>query len=93
MIMVAEINGGLTLLALLLGTLVLAWLYALINCLRRSDFSQRERVAWVMVILFTSYLGLIVYFMCCGRGERLSARRYQKAIDPISGKPTNHAPF
>jgi uncharacterized membrane protein YbhN (UPF0104 family) len=89
MLIIAEINWGLTFLLLLCGGLALLWLYALINCLRRDDFSRRERIAWTIVILFANYFGLIAYFISCNREKRRLAGRYRKALDPITGKPDN----
>ena len=87
MLILAEINWGLPLLIVLFGCLVLVWLYALVDCLRRDDFNKCERIAWAIVILFTSYLGLIVYFAFCNREKRRLTGRYPKALDPITGKP------
>ena len=92
MLILAEINWGLPLVLVLFGCLALVWLSALINCLRRNDFSRRERIAWTIVILFTNYLGLIAYFIFCNREQRRVAGRYHKALDPITGKPDNDAP-
>ena len=93
MSILAEINLASLLLIFLFGCLVLVWLYALISCLRRKDFSQSEKIAWAIVILFTNYLGLIAYFIFTGRSKRSEVGRYAKAIDPVTGKPHNHAPL
>jgi hypothetical protein len=85
--MLAEINWGAPLILMLFFGLVLVWLWALVSCLRRDDFSTRERVAWTLVILFGSYFGLLAYFIFCRRGKRPLTGRYAKALDPVTGKP------
>ena len=85
--MLAEINWGAPLLLTLFLGLVLVWLWALIGCLRRKDFSTRERIAWTLVILSTSYIGLLAYFAFCNREKRSQTGRYLKALDPVTGKP------
>lgn len=91
--MLAEINLFVPLLGTLFLCLALVWLYALVDCLRRDDFSTRERIAWAMVILFTNYLGVIAYFAFCNREKRQLARRFSKALDPVTGKPVDHETF
>jgi hypothetical protein len=88
----AEINWGLPLLLMLVGCLALVWLYALINCLRRNDFSRSEKIAWSVVILFTSYIGLIAYFIFSNRRKQNASGPYPKALNPVNGKPENHEP-
>lgn len=92
MMMFAKIDSGGTFLLISAGVFVLLWLYALANCLSRKDFATRERIAWVLMILFVTGLGLIAYYLGCGRGETGSAKRYQKALDPITGKPAEQVP-
>jgi uncharacterized membrane protein YbhN (UPF0104 family) len=91
MSILAEINWEMPLLLVLFGCLAVVWLYALVNCLRRDDFNRRERIAWIIVILFTNDLGLIAYFIFCNREKRRLAGRYPKALNPITGIPNNHA--
>jgi hypothetical protein len=89
----AELNIGPLFLLILVGCLALVWLCALIDCLRRNDFSRREKIAWVIVILFTNYFGLIAYFVFFNRDKRKLASRYPKVLDPITGKPCDDAPL
>ncbi|WP_372800167.1 PLD nuclease N-terminal domain-containing protein [Lutibacter sp.] len=42
---------------------------ALIDILR-SDFKGNEKLIWVLVILFTSFIGTILYFLI-GRNQRI----------------------
>jgi hypothetical protein len=87
MTILAETDWGAPLLICFFGCLVVVWLYALISCLRRQDFSKSERIAWVIVILFTNYLGLIAYFIFGGRKPDRTTGRFPKAIDPLTGEP------
>jgi len=88
----ANITLGGAWLLLLFGCLALLWLYALVNCLRRKDFSRREKVAWTIVILFTKYLGLIAYFIFCNRQTTRPGGRFRKALDPVTGWPEGFDP-
>jgi len=87
MLILAEINWGLPFLLILVAGLVGVWVWALISGLRRNDFSTRERVAWTLVILLGSYVGLFAYFIFCNREKRQLTGRYPKALDPVTGKP------
>ena len=91
--MLAEFNLFVPLLGTLFLGLVLVWLYALLDCLRRDDFSTRERIAWAIVILCGNYLGLIAYYAFCNRAKRQLARCFPKALDPVTGKPQDHETF
>jgi len=42
---------------------------ALIDILR-SDFKGNEKLIWVLVVLFTSFIGTILYFLI-GRNQRI----------------------
>jgi hypothetical protein len=91
--MFAQIDLTLILLGILYVCLVVVWLCALINCIRRKDLGRSEKIAWVIVILFTNYIGLIAYFIFTGRRNAPPASRFAKALDPVTGKPINHAPL
>lgn len=65
------ILGGseLLLLALVLGAIALGlgffvfWIWMLIDSIRNANISGNERVAWVLVIVLTHFLGALIYFV------------------------------
>jgi len=70
--------GGLELIFLFLfgGLIGLAcfaiWIWMLIDCLTNNGIPGSEKVAWVLVILFTHFLGALIYFFV-GRPKRGTA--------------------
>ena len=53
-----------------LGTIF--WIWMLIDCLTNNGIPGSEKVAWVLVILFTHFLGALIYFFV-GRPKRKTA--------------------
>jgi hypothetical protein len=45
------------------------WIWMLIDCIRNENISGNERVAWVLVIALTHWLGALIYFFA-GRTRR-----------------------
>ncbi|PYJ97137.1 MAG: hypothetical protein DME23_17085 [Verrucomicrobia bacterium] len=54
-----------------LGCFVL-WIWMLIDCLTNNGIPGSEKVAWVLVIIFTHFLGALIYFFV-GRPKRKPA--------------------
>ena len=48
------------------------WIWMLIDCLTNHGIPGSEKVAWVLVILFTHFLGALIYFFV-GRPKRKTA--------------------
>ena len=76
--MMLGLLGGLevVLLSLFGGLISLAcfvlWIWMLIDCLTNHGIPGSEKVAWVLVIIFTHFLGALIYFFV-GRPKRKSA--------------------
>ncbi len=45
------------------------WLWMLLDCLTAGRVASREKIVWVIVLLFTHILGAVLYFVLvrCGR--------------------------
>jgi drug/metabolite transporter (DMT)-like permease len=55
----------------LVSLLALAfWIWMLVECLRRKDLSDGEKIAWTVVMVFVTCLGSIIYFFASKRGQR-----------------------
>ena len=80
-------NWGAILIFTLLLCYALLWIYALVDCLRRKDLSAREKLAWGIAILATSFIGMFCYYAFTNRQRRVLGRHYDKALDPVTGRP------
>lgn len=47
--------------ALLLLPVLLLWVYALVDIIRRDDLSSAAKTLWVVAILVLPYLGALIY--------------------------------
>jgi len=45
------------------------WIWMLIDCIKNDSVKDNEKVAWVLVIALTHFLGAIIYFFA-GRQPR-----------------------
>ena len=52
--------GGWEIILLLAGVF---WIHALIDCIRNKALSNGEKVVWVLVMVFTSVLGALIYLV------------------------------
>jgi type VI protein secretion system component VasK len=60
---------------------IIFWLWMFVDCLVREDFrGQNDKIVWVLVLLFTSLLGAILYYF-------LVKARKKKAIKRKAAKP------
>jgi hypothetical protein len=64
-------------LVLCLAVGVLLWIFALVDCLRNEPSEGNEKLLWTLVIVFTSFLGAVVYLVL----------RRPKRIQQCGGKP------
>jgi hypothetical protein len=87
MIIFGVIDWPIPLFVVLIACMAVVWLWAIISCVCRKDFSRTEKVAWVLVLLFTNCVGLIAYFVFGSSRRRMRAGRYPKALDPVTGMP------
>jgi hypothetical protein len=64
------IFGGLGLIGGLIGLLLsIFWLWMLIDAITNRSIQGTEKIVWVLVILFTHFLGALIYFFVA-RGGR-----------------------
>ena len=45
-----------------IGSFIL-WLYALIDAIRNPRLSDQQRLIWVLVIVFTHFIGALIYLV------------------------------
>jgi len=45
------------------------WIWMLIDCIKNEGISENAKIAWVLVIVLTHFLGAIIYFFA-GRNAR-----------------------
>jgi Phospholipase_D-nuclease N-terminal len=70
--------GGWVLLAVLITGLIMLgllsfvfWIWMLIDSIKNESISSNEKVAWVLAIVLTHWLGALIYFFA-GRPKRRS---------------------
>jgi len=55
-------GGGMMLLCVTLALAALAlWLWALIDAIRNPALDPTMRIVWILVIVFTSWIGALIY--------------------------------
>jgi len=46
------------------GLLTMAfWIWMLVDCVRRVSRGESNQIGWLIVILFTHFLGAVIYFL------------------------------
>ncbi len=49
---------------IILGLLILAfWLWIIIDCAKRKFRNDLEKIIWILVIIFTNWVGALVYLI------------------------------
>jgi len=67
------VGGGCMLVWIVLIIAVLVvWVWALIDAIQNPGLTSNERIIWVLVILLTSWLGAVLYFLI-GRKRKAAA--------------------
>ncbi|WP_345785353.1 PLD nuclease N-terminal domain-containing protein [Thalassobacterium sedimentorum] len=45
------------------------WIWMLVDCLKYESSDGNDKLVWVLVIVFTNWIGALIYFLV-RRGER-----------------------
>ncbi len=53
----------LILLVLLIGTGF--WIWMLVDCATNESLEGNEKIVWILIIIFTNWLGALLYFLIC----------------------------
>ena len=63
--------AGLILIPMLLLILVTCafWIWMVVDCLTNNGLQGNDKIVWVLVILFTHFIGALIYFFI-GRPKR-----------------------
>jgi hypothetical protein len=73
--------GGIALLSLALTAF---WIWMLVDCAQAPEKpGSNDRVIWILVLVFTSWLGALIYFFVA-RQPRLAAQRLHAAPPPLA---------
>jgi Phospholipase_D-nuclease N-terminal len=70
-------GGSVLLVMLIIGLIMLGllsfvfWIWMLIDSIKNENISSNEKVAWVLAIVLTHWLGALIYFFA-GRPRRKS---------------------
>ncbi len=83
----AGLGAGLALLAffafialLVLGTTAF-WIWMIVDCAQAPETpGSNERVVWILVLVFTGWLGALIYYFAARRPRLRAARRYSNHL-------------
>lgn len=60
---------------------VIFWLWMFIDCLVREEFEgPNDKIVWILVLLFTSLLGAILYFFLVRRRYKRREKLHPRAV-------------
>lgn len=51
----------------LIIALTIFWILMIVDCATRKRFSDGERVAWILVLVFLHFIGAMVYYLAVKR--------------------------
>jgi|TARA_B100001971_G_C17886309_1_gene380666 4-hydroxybenzoate polyprenyltransferase len=80
--MVAELGAGMAFIAVFLAfTMIFAviglfvflfifWIYMIIDVAKRNFKEDSERVVWILVLVFLSWLGALIYYFAVKRDDK-----------------------
>jgi FtsH-binding integral membrane protein len=51
-------------------TVFVFWLWMLVECVRRKDMTDNQKLVWVLVLVLVNCIGSIVYFFASDRSKR-----------------------
>ena len=54
--------------------LIIAWIWMIIDCLQRDFKEGSERIAWILILIFLSFIGLILYYFIVFRKVKSKRR-------------------
>jgi hypothetical protein len=55
------LGGGEIFILLLMLFLMAFWIWMIIDCIRNERLSEGEKIAWVLAIVLTHFLGALIY--------------------------------
>ncbi|MBW2964616.1 PLDc N-terminal domain-containing protein [Candidatus Woesearchaeota archaeon] len=65
---------------ILVFTGIIFWLWMFIDCLVREEFEgPNDKIVWIVVLLFTSLLGAVLYFFLVRRKFRKREKAHRAA--------------
>jgi len=67
----AEVFGVLVVLPLILLGFVF-WIWMLVDCATKESSAGNDKIAWILVILFTHVIGAVIYFFVRRRPRRFA---------------------
>ena len=69
----------LIILAVIFGMLLFVfWIWMLIDCLKRNFKKDNDKIVWVLVIVFLSVLGAVIYYFVVKIGDKKIGKEKKK---------------
>jgi Phospholipase_D-nuclease N-terminal len=70
--------AGLGLLWLLaIAVAFVVWIWAIVHAIRNPALDDTMRIVWILVIVFTQFIGAIVYFIVAPKGHSTTGTMYR----------------
>ena len=60
----------------------IAWVLALVDCIKRDFPNHNDKVMWILVIALTHVLGAIIYYFVVYRKTKQAGKEAQKPPEP-----------
>ena len=59
------------------------WLLMLIDCAKRNfgENQESEKIVWILIVIFTNWLGAILYYFIIKRPSKIMFKQAQEQVD------------
>ncbi len=76
------------------GTIL--WIWAIIHCIQNRRLSDGEKILWILLIIFTHFIGAVIYFAVGRAANRMVPYPYTGQQQPYQypyGTPVQQQPY
>ena len=68
-------------LALFLASFVF-WIWTIVDCATKEPTAGKDKIVWILIILFTYVLGALIYYFARRRPRRLAEWKRRSLVRP-----------
>ncbi|MBI5392063.1 PLDc N-terminal domain-containing protein [Candidatus Woesearchaeota archaeon] len=62
--------GAMFLFGGVIAALVALWIWMIIDCAKRKFKNDNEQVVWILILVFTGWLGAIIYYFAVKKQDK-----------------------